>query len=311
MALITTSKKDRAVLEQQTARELASTLGRNPTQQEIYQVAYNSPYPVFSDEYGVPEARAKLQEYADNMFDAYGNIRKGVLDPTTDKRYRGQIESVISEDMYDPLTRRRLIAGIMKQRETARNNQIAQRMNQYASERSRAVWDYGQAVGEQNMAAEAASKAEQDLLDYQQKMASSRRRSSDKDSSDDIEQAQAYLDYILNSKGEFTIKNVPSKYKNLVIALGNEQMQNSQTIDIPSYEEYAKSISGQNIDSSPFDPRSVLFNDEYSKYSTLVDEANQYNNEIEQQKNYFYGIDEESDDELSQLINTWDDEKDG
>lgn len=240
MALITTPKDQRSVLEQQTARQLQEALGRTPSQTEIYQKAYNSAYPVFADEYGTPDLKKKVDEYTQAVYTAPGQIRKDVLDPTTDKRYRGQLESVFKEGEYDPLTRRRIIQGIMKQRETARNNQFNQRYNQYQTERAQSLFDYRTAMAQQSAAEQAAAKAEQDAIDYQQQLAlknATRSNRSTKQGNDPNE-AIAYANLI--SQGAITYSQVPSNYKGDVAELMNQYgiTPPQELSGTPSFEDY-------------------------------------------------------------------------
>lgn len=171
MALVTLPKDQRSIAEQQAARKLQEDLGREPTQTEIYQQAYNTAYPVFAEDFGTPELKKKVDLYTKNLYNAAGNIRKGVIDPQANQRYRSGLEQVFSADKYDPLTRQRIIQGILGQRKNATNSQFAQRYGAYQTQRGQALFDYQNAFAQQNANVQAASDAEQADMEYQRQLA--------------------------------------------------------------------------------------------------------------------------------------------
>lgn len=247
MALITTPKAQRAVLEQQTARELQDELGYEPSQTEIYQKAYSTAYPVFADDYNVEPLKQKAQAYMENVYDAAGNIRKGVMRPTTEKRYKASLESVFGEGEYDPLTRKRIVSAIMKQRQTALNNQFAQRYGQYQVERSQNLFDYKNALANQQSAEQAAAQAEQSDLDFQrQLMLRQASRSSGGGSAKkqtDPNEVLAYTQLIANGSIDFS--QVPSNLRNDVAeTMVQYNVEPYQKLNaVPSFDDYLNAIS--------------------------------------------------------------------
>lgn len=132
--IVNLSPQERAVREQQAARKL--TARKAPFSQEaIYQEAYGEPNVLFESDYVKPEQKKKLQEYAKGVYDAFGNIRKGVFVTPEEERYQRQLEGIIGEE-YDPVTRQKLISGIKGYRDTSLGAETGRRFGQYQTERA-------------------------------------------------------------------------------------------------------------------------------------------------------------------------------
>lgn len=134
------SKDDREIREQQAANQLAGSLGRKPSQEEIYQQAYGTPYVVFSSDFGLPRMEEQIGKYVNNVYKAGGRIRKQVVDPTRERRYRRAVGDVF--DDQDPLSRQGMVDQIVGNRQTGLNNNVDQRFRQYQQQRANDVFDY-------------------------------------------------------------------------------------------------------------------------------------------------------------------------
>jgi hypothetical protein len=75
-----------------------------------------------------------------NVYKAGGRIRKQVVDPTRERRYRRAVGDVF--DDQDPLSRQGMVDQIVGNRQAGLNNNVNQRFRQYSQQRANDVFDY-------------------------------------------------------------------------------------------------------------------------------------------------------------------------
>lgn len=155
-------KAQRVLKEKQAFEQLSKSLNATPTQEQVYQQAYGSAYPVFSEDFGLPRIQESLRSVAKGGISPDEQIRQQLIRPKRERKYTNRISKALG-NIEDPLARQGLFNQLLGGRRAAIENETQRRLTALNTANELGQQDFQRAY-EQTAGQEQRANAFEDML---------------------------------------------------------------------------------------------------------------------------------------------------